>query len=796
MCTRSRCCVSKAAAGLAVAVLMAGMAVAQDVFSEEALAAWLGPSHLMVHLRFDQATTASRLHLSFPHAMQHLATALPLKSAELHLTAGRWRYGEWGWPLVPAKPVGAVLDASFVASASSPEAGGTSGGGSGSDSGDAGLEAHWSALVAALSGLSCASLSLLREPRSVGEGHTRLQDLEAGRANASGVAGVRRLRALLPHEALCTENLTPWLRLLPCGDQAGLASLLRHRPTVFGAEYVSLGLLLERGAVSEDRPGVRLVQTATFVVRATAPAAGSGGQAKGAESGTGSAAAAARVMLEQALRAEVEHACPPAARSLVFVAEPREEPAAVVAAAPAAPLTPAAAAAGSCSASAGQADGGEGGVAAGSCTSLREAAPAAGEAVEQEGPGVREQPGAGPQGQQLALWAVSAGSTHHGLTAARSPAVPRLQVYDTLDLLDARGWGLHLPLPSPPARPVGAGGGGLGSASGGASGALGPAPVAVERYVTGAGMLRGGMVLAVRRSPQLRERLRVAAAEAGGACAGAAVGGGGAAADGVCLLEVVCVYQVFPWYIRPWLHTLSVLYDGQPVPLQRHLVSRHVRPATARASPGVVDLCLAASPDVSELRLRLDFSKAFLTAFEYPPDAHRGFDVPAALVSYVEPLALPAAQWREGDSGEGQAPASPLLLALQGGAVQQVYTPALLVPLAAPDFSMPYNVICLSSTVLAVYFGATLNLVMRRGAGDTAGADGAAAAGGAAGKAAARRRRLRKAVQAVVLLVAFGALALYLDSELREQAEEWLRGLGLEVGSPKPLLGCQAQGTC
>lgn len=125
----------------------------------------------------------------------------------------------------------------------------------------------------------------------------------------------------------------------------------------------------------------------------------------------------------------------------------------------------------------------------------------------------------------------------------------------------------------------------------------------------------------------------------------------------------------------------------------------------------------------------------------------------------------------------------------------QVYTPALLVPLAAPDFSMPYNVICLSSTVLAVYFGATLNLVMRRGSSDAT-ALGASGGTEMEGKEAARRRRLRKALQAVVVVVSFGALALYLDSELREQAEDWLRGLGFEVGSPKPLLGCQAQGTC
>ena len=44
----------------------------------------------------------------------------------------------------------------------------------------------------------------------------------------------------------------------------------------------------------------------------------------------------------------------------------------------------------------------------------------------------------------------------------------------------------------------------------------------------------------------------------------------------------------------------------------------------------------------------------------------------------------------------------------------QVYSDGLLVQHANPDFSMPYNVICLTSTLLAVYVGATLNTLIKR----------------------------------------------------------------------------------
>ena len=43
------------------------------------------------------------------------------------------------------------------------------------------------------------------------------------------------LLAWLPKEPVCTENLTPWLKLLPCRDEAGLAQLLGSRGSVFSA---------------------------------------------------------------------------------------------------------------------------------------------------------------------------------------------------------------------------------------------------------------------------------------------------------------------------------------------------------------------------------------------------------------------------------------------------------------------------------------------------------------------------------------------------------------------------------
>ncbi|KAL5062886.1 hypothetical protein RYX36_024623 [Vicia faba] len=43
-----------------------------------------------------------------------------------------------------------------------------------------------------------------------------------------------------------------------------------------------------------------------------------------------------------------------------------------------------------------------------------------------------------------------------------------------------------------------------------------------------------------------------------------------------------------------------------------------------------------------------------------------------------------------------------------------LYTEVLLVPLTTPDFSMPYNVITITCTVFALYFGSLLNVLQRR----------------------------------------------------------------------------------
>lgn len=93
---------------------------------------------------------------------------------------------------------------------------------------------------------------------------------------------------------------------------------------------------------------------------------------------------------------------------------------------------------------------------------------------------------------------------------------------------------------------------------------------------------------------------------------------------------------------------------------------------------------------------------------EYPPDANQGFDIPSAVISFPDFHA--SMHFLKDDSLNK----SPLLSKFQEKSPVLCYTEVLLVPLTTPDFSMPYNVITITCTVFALYFGSLLNVLRRR----------------------------------------------------------------------------------
>lgn len=96
----------------------------------------------------------------------------------------------------------------------------------------------WLTLTNALSGLFCASLNFIDGTRTIRPSMSF--QLEGDHSDAVA-SNLHLLHGTLPREVVCTENLTPFLKLLPCKGKAGIASLLDGHK-VFDSSWQSMAI--------------------------------------------------------------------------------------------------------------------------------------------------------------------------------------------------------------------------------------------------------------------------------------------------------------------------------------------------------------------------------------------------------------------------------------------------------------------------------------------------------------------------------------------------------------------------
>ncbi len=154
-------------------------------------------------------------------------------------------------------------------------------------------------------------------------------------------------------------------------------------------------------------------------------------------------------------------------------------------------------------------------------------------------------------------------------------------------------------------------------------------------------------------------------------------------------------FEALPWFMKPYLHTLTARLQDRPSLTSDLVKSIYYRPALDRRRGTQLELLITVPP-ASSIILTYDFDKAILRYTEYPPDANRGFDVAPAVLGL-----LPTSNGSRTSSSFSQP-------------AVYLRTTSLLLPLPTPDFSMPYNVIILTSTVMALAFGNIFNLLVRR----------------------------------------------------------------------------------
>lgn len=159
----------------------------------------------------------------------------------------------------------------------------------------------------------------------------------------------------------------------------------------------------------------------------------------------------------------------------------------------------------------------------------------------------------------------------------------------------------------------------------------------------------------------------------------------------------VFIFQSLPWFVRFYLHTMTINLrsdDGSETlnlnvddsKLSEYIKEIVYNPAIDRKAPTHLELSVLV-PKQTKMKLSFSFDKAMLLYAEYPPDANHGFEL------------------------------EPAVFSIKGKNNEDLYimrTTTSLLTLPTPDFSMPYNVIILTSTVMSLAFGSIFNMITKR----------------------------------------------------------------------------------
>ena len=87
------------------------------------------------------------------------------------------------------------------------------------------IDETWTDLINVLSGMFCASLNFL-DMRSTVTPHMAFRPSGATPLHYTRRYADNVRYASLPRENVCTENLTPWKKLLPCGTRVSVMAFV------------------------------------------------------------------------------------------------------------------------------------------------------------------------------------------------------------------------------------------------------------------------------------------------------------------------------------------------------------------------------------------------------------------------------------------------------------------------------------------------------------------------------------------------------------------------------------------
>ncbi|GAC71716.1 GPI transamidase complex, GPI16/PIG-T component [Moesziomyces antarcticus T-34] len=252
---RSKCALLSRLACVALALFLPHAAAsASESLGEQLLLKPLADGRVLASFEFTltSASAGTGSYGLMPRALMQPLDHFGVSELQLALNSGRWRYASWGSPVTTLRRRGSYENTP-PGRMSVGEESVASGAELVARFEDEPTPEQWKGLTSALAGLFCASLALDDRHTTRPQWAYRQED------------GRRTLHAMLPTEGVCTENLTPFIKLLPCKNAAGVASLLNPL-ALFSAPFHGLAVHAARKELGWE---VKLTVTTVFAPAVT-----------------------------------------------------------------------------------------------------------------------------------------------------------------------------------------------------------------------------------------------------------------------------------------------------------------------------------------------------------------------------------------------------------------------------------------------------------------------------------------------------------------------------------------------
>ena len=185
----------------------------------------------------------------FPNSLGLIIESTNTKELQLRFTQGWWDASSWGQlPFNGKYSGGTGVEVSAVIEAPNVEV----------------AKRNWLKLTKTLSGFFCASLNFIDDHITTYPKHAVKEINLAEYAPEKGNK-LYLLRAALPSEPVCTENLTPFLKLLPTRGKSGISSLLDGHK-VFDSLWHGMSIDVTTNCDTNNQCTLKLHQTVNQIV--------------------------------------------------------------------------------------------------------------------------------------------------------------------------------------------------------------------------------------------------------------------------------------------------------------------------------------------------------------------------------------------------------------------------------------------------------------------------------------------------------------------------------------------------